>query len=180
MEEQIYQKLRRYRTQNSLTQQQVAEQLDVTRQAVTKWETGESLPSTANLLALAKLYNVPLSALTGEPPQELDEQEEQPQEQDEQEEQPPEKTFWTIEKEAFFVFLVGILFVIVYFSAHLFGANPSMTLFVCIQLPIFTVSTVIACVSDERIHTKSGFWDILLPLVFTLGVQILIGIICEV
>ena len=43
---------------NGLTQEQFAEQLQVSRQAVSKWENGVADPSTANLLALAKLYGV--------------------------------------------------------------------------------------------------------------------------
>ena len=43
---------------NGLTQEQFAEQLQVSRQAVSKWETGTADPSTSNLLALAKLFGV--------------------------------------------------------------------------------------------------------------------------
>ena len=39
-----------------MTQEFVAESMGVSRQAVSKWETGTSDPSTSNLLALAKLY----------------------------------------------------------------------------------------------------------------------------
>ena len=41
-----------------MTQEFVAESIGVSRQAVSKWETGAADPSTANLLALAKLYGV--------------------------------------------------------------------------------------------------------------------------
>lgn len=50
--------LKEYRIQNHMTQEFVAQQLNVSRQAVSKWETGASDPSTANLLALAKLYGI--------------------------------------------------------------------------------------------------------------------------
>lgn len=50
--------LKDYRMQCNMTQEFVAEALGVSRQAVSKWETGSSDPSTANLLALAKLYGV--------------------------------------------------------------------------------------------------------------------------
>ena len=50
--------LKDYRMQCNMTQEFVAETLGVSRQAVSKWETGSSDPSTANLLALAKLYGV--------------------------------------------------------------------------------------------------------------------------
>ena len=50
--------LKDHRMQCNMTQEFVAEALGVSRQAVSKWETGSSEPSTANLLALAKLYSV--------------------------------------------------------------------------------------------------------------------------
>ena len=50
--------LKEYRIKCNMTQEFVAETLGVSRQAVSKWETGTSDPSTANLLTLAKLYGV--------------------------------------------------------------------------------------------------------------------------
>lgn len=50
--------LKEYRIKCNMTQEFVAETIGVSRQAVSKWETGTSDPSTANLLALAKLYDV--------------------------------------------------------------------------------------------------------------------------
>lgn len=41
-----------------MTQEFVAETLGVSRQAVSKWESGASDPSTTNLMALAKLFGV--------------------------------------------------------------------------------------------------------------------------
>ena len=41
-----------------MTQENVAEALNVSRQAVSKWENGTSDPTTGNLLALARLYGV--------------------------------------------------------------------------------------------------------------------------
>ena len=51
--------IRDQRTRCGMTQEFVAEQLGVSRQAVSKWESGASDPSTSNLLALAKLFDVP-------------------------------------------------------------------------------------------------------------------------
>lgn len=50
--------LKKYRTDNKMTQEFVAESLGVSRQAVSKWEQGTSEPSTSNMIALAKLYGV--------------------------------------------------------------------------------------------------------------------------
>ena len=55
--------LKEHRTRCKMTQEFVAEHLNVSRQAVSKWENGTSDPSTSNLLALAKLFGVSISEL---------------------------------------------------------------------------------------------------------------------
>jgi len=52
------QTLKDCRTACNMTQEFVAQQMGVSRQAVSKWENGTSEPSTSNLIALAKLYGV--------------------------------------------------------------------------------------------------------------------------
>ena len=55
--------LRENRMRCKMTQEFVAEALGVSRQAVSKWENGNSDPSTSNLCELAKLYGVPIEEL---------------------------------------------------------------------------------------------------------------------
>lgn len=55
--------LRENRMRCKMTQEFVAETLGVSRQAVSKWENGNSDPSTSNLCELAKLYGVPVEEL---------------------------------------------------------------------------------------------------------------------
>lgn len=50
--------LKQHRVTCKMTQEFVAETIGVSRQAVSKWESGKSDPSTTNLLALAKLFGV--------------------------------------------------------------------------------------------------------------------------
>lgn len=50
--------LKEHRIRCKMTQEFVAERLGISRQAVSKWENGTTDPSTANLLALAKLFGV--------------------------------------------------------------------------------------------------------------------------
>lgn len=50
--------LKEYRVRCKMTQEFVAESLGISRQAVSKWETGTADPSTSNLLALAKLFGI--------------------------------------------------------------------------------------------------------------------------
>ena len=59
----LNEKLLSLRKKNKLTQAQVAETLDVSRQAISNWETGAVLPSTDNLIALSRLYQVPVDHL---------------------------------------------------------------------------------------------------------------------
>ena len=58
--------LKAHRTRCKMTQEFVAETIGVSRQAVSKWESGASDPSTSNLLALAKLYGVSAEELLRE------------------------------------------------------------------------------------------------------------------
>lgn len=48
---------------HKLSQEQVAERLGVSRQAVAKWETGETAPDIHNCVALAQLYDVSVDEL---------------------------------------------------------------------------------------------------------------------
>ena len=55
--------LKQCRTHCKMTQEFVAETVGVSRQAVSKWESGISDPSTSNLFALAKLYDISVEDL---------------------------------------------------------------------------------------------------------------------
>ena len=50
--------IKQHRIEKKMTQEFVAERIGVSRQAVSKWESGLSDPSTTNLIALAKLFDV--------------------------------------------------------------------------------------------------------------------------
>ena len=52
-----------------LSQSDVAEKLFVTRQAVSRWECGETMPNTATLAQISKLFNVSINTLLGSPRQ---------------------------------------------------------------------------------------------------------------
>ncbi|MFE0596201.1 helix-turn-helix domain-containing protein [Paenibacillus lactis] len=55
--------LKTMRKLHRLTQEEVAEKIGVSRQAVAKWENGETMPDIQNCLALAELYDVVLDDL---------------------------------------------------------------------------------------------------------------------
>lgn len=61
------QRISQYRKDLGLSQEELGERLDVSRQAVSKWETGAAVPDMENLLALSRLFGVSLSELTATP-----------------------------------------------------------------------------------------------------------------
>lgn len=62
-------KLKQLREGNHLTQEQMAQRLLVTRQAVSRWETGETQPNTETLKLLSKQFDVSINTLLGAPRQ---------------------------------------------------------------------------------------------------------------
>lgn len=61
--------LLQFRTKKGLSQEQLAEKVFVTRQAVSRWETGETTPNTETLKLLSNLYDVSINTLLGSPRQ---------------------------------------------------------------------------------------------------------------
>ena len=72
------------RKEHGLSQEELAFRLAVSRQAISKWERGESLPDTENLIALSRLYEITLDELiNGAPSEEPKKSEEAPEEESE-------------------------------------------------------------------------------------------------
>lgn len=59
--------LRELRTRQGLSQDELAEKVFVTRQAVSRWENGETVPNTETLKLLSRLYEVSINTLLGAP-----------------------------------------------------------------------------------------------------------------
>lgn len=57
------------RTKKGYSQEDLAEKVYVTRQAVSRWETGETIPNTETLKLLSKLFDVSINTLLGSPGQ---------------------------------------------------------------------------------------------------------------
>lgn len=59
--------LQMYRVKKGLTQEQLAQKVFVTRQAVSRWENGETSPNQETLKELSKIYDVSINTLLGSP-----------------------------------------------------------------------------------------------------------------
>jgi|AGTN01.1.fsa_nt_gi Predicted transcriptional regulators len=99
MDVKVAAKLYDLRRKKGMSQEELADALGVTRQAVSKWERAESSPDTDNLIALAKLYGVSLDELIGF--EEIKGDPERP-EKTEKEENPSSKTDKKTDKKVSF------------------------------------------------------------------------------
>lgn len=59
----FHEKLKQLRIQNEYSQEQLAELLNVSRQAITKWESGKGMPDISNIKMIATLFDVTLDSL---------------------------------------------------------------------------------------------------------------------
>ncbi len=120
----IGERIKKCRQEAGWSQEKVAQQLGVSRQSVTKWESGQSAPSTSNLFQLAKLFGTTVDFLTKEDPPE-----ESPKERViirtvvvekkiEEEKTPPPKWTNTLRWVAFASFLVGLFALLAWFMGY--------------------------------------------------------------
>lgn len=100
---QIGDKLRKAREEHQLTQSQVSEQLMVSRQTVSNWETGKSLPDILSVLRISEMYQISLDELLKGDKEMLENMEK------EAEQRKAEKTVLTV---AWISILVGIIVLI--------------------------------------------------------------------
>ena len=61
--------LKNLREKNNLTQEEMAQRVNITRQAISRWETGETQPDTQMLKVLSKEFDVSINTLLGSPRQ---------------------------------------------------------------------------------------------------------------
>ena len=59
-------KLQKLRKENKLSQEQLADMLDVTRQSVSKWESGMTYPEMDKLISMCKIFKCSLDDLTND------------------------------------------------------------------------------------------------------------------
>lgn len=104
----IANKLLQLRKEKGLSQEQLAAELGISRQAISKWERAEASPDTDNLIELAKLYGVSLDQLLLHEPNETTEQKQDETKQEETKQNKIKGKFKDMKNEYVHIGLDGI------------------------------------------------------------------------
>ena len=155
----IANKLVELRKKNGLSQEELADKLGLSRQAVSKWERAESSPDTDNLICLAKLYNVSLDDLlnTDETIEEIS-REVKEKEEEKNSGEKPKKVLTEEEKKRNKKYnliegiLSGSLFIvatIVYFAISFSHSEEFSRLWIVYFVPIIIIS-IVGCIKHIR------------------------------
>lgn len=54
----LQEKIRKQRKQNNMSQEQLAQMLNISRQSISKWESGDSIPDVQNIIRLSEIFDV--------------------------------------------------------------------------------------------------------------------------
>ena len=120
-------RLQELRKQKGLSQEELAERLGVSRQAVSKWECGEASPDTDNLIELSKIYCISLDVLVGKGPlpekvEVPEEKEDEDHDEDEEEEKKhPVYTMVNVVVSSISVLLIIVAYVLLGSLLNLWG-----------------------------------------------------------
>jgi transcriptional regulator with XRE-family HTH domain len=127
----IANRLQKLRKEKGYSQEQLAAELGISRQAVSKWERAESSPDTDNLICLAKLYNVSLDYLlsTEESIEEIKEQ--KPTEEDDEDDDEENSPFAAIA-----ILVIVITYILLGFLCDLWHPGWIMFVFYPVLLSI--------------------------------------------
>ena len=169
-------RIRHFRLKSKLTQQQLADLMDVTRQAVTRWESGTVEPSTENLITLAQIFDCSVDELVGNDYSSSNEKiiikevlvnEEK------------KAVFWSINKANIFLYIVSAIAFIIYLILK-FTTRYSMSVIIVWLFPIIIISTLISFISNiEEIKIKNRFLKLILPPMLIIIIFVLIGLLLE-
>lgn len=155
----IGQKIKNKRKELNLTQEYLAKELNISRQAVSKWEKGTSEPSMDNLVKLSGIFGVDINYFKKD-------------KEDEEEKSLVYKIFWD-----FLYAIIGLVFYLIYYFGIMEGAlnkNPKQMPFLI--LTIFLALSVIAfpqAIKDmgEKLEKIDylAFSKLVLPIIFIIS-----------
>ena len=155
------QKIKNKRKELNLTQEYLAEKLNISRQAVSKWEAGKSEPSMNNLLELSKIFGVDISYFN-----------------EEKKESKREKIFWSI-----LVGFLGIVFYFIYYYGIMEGffqkdptQMPYAILTTYLGISVLTFPQAYDEINDKKFENMSPLvaQKFIIPLIYLMAPLIVI------
>lgn len=167
-------RIRKFRLKSKLTQQQLADLMDVTRQAVTRWESGTVEPSTENLILLAQIFDCSVDELICN---DVSTNKVVVREVLVKEER--KLSFWSITKANIFLYIISAIALVAYLIIR-FTTKYSMTLVGVVFFPIIIVMTTISLLCNiEEVKEKNKLAKVLLPPFIIIISFILLGLLLE-
>lgn len=169
-------RIKQFRLKSKFTQQQLADLMDVTRQAVTRWESGTVEPSTENLIQLAYIFDCSVDELICNdlvtPKEKIIIKEVLVKEE-------KKISFWSINKVNIFLYIASAIAFVTYLLLR-FATKYSITVVAVVFFPIIIISTIISLICNiEEIKEKSNFKKFIFPPILIILMFILLGILME-
>lgn len=169
-------RIKQFRLKNKLTQQQLADLVDVTRQAVTRWESGTVEPSTENLISLAQIFGCSVDELICNdlvtPKEKIIIKEVLVKED-------KKASFWSINKANIFLYIISVIAFITYLVLR-FTTKYSITVVAVVLFPLIIISTIISLICNiDEIKDKVNFKKCILPPILIIVGFIFLGILLE-
>ncbi|QEH61935.1 helix-turn-helix transcriptional regulator [Spiroplasma chinense] len=157
---QLYDKIQLLRKENNLTQSELAEKLNVSRQAVQKWEAGTATPDVLKLPELAKIFNVTIDYL-------LDNDAEQKEENNEKNNSQEKVVFKTKTSSSDMIFFIPLATAIFTFLGMWFFIGGIIVGMLFIFIAFLPIAGVISFVL-MFLNLNSGTGSILIYLSMTI------------
>lgn len=169
-------RIKNFRLKSQLTQQQLADLMDVTRQAVTRWESGTVEPSTENLISLAQIFDCSVDELICN---DLVSSKDKIIIKEVLIKEEKKSAFWSIKKANIFLYIIGAIAFIIYLILT-FTTNYSITVVAIVLFPIIIISTLINIICNiDDIKDKINFKKLILPPILIIFGFVLLGILLE-
>lgn len=148
-------KIKSLRLAHNMTQEDLAQKLFVTRNAISKWEQHRGTPSIDNIKALSSLFEVSMDELLGSSIKQL-----------------------SLNTITGFVSIVSMIMVILYFVP--WQRDWSMSLFITIQLIIYVIYTIfLILLYPEQFKQKITRVHVIKVIAISLSIPMYIGLVLE-
>ncbi len=168
----ISEKLLILRKQHNLSQEELAEKLGVSRQAISRWEAGQSLPDTVNIIQLTKLYRVSADYLLND---EYDEENDIPVVK-KAEDRAAKKT------RAHMVYIFSLSLNVIAMLAGMIGyfiSRHTATVFICLAMSILSIAcfeaSIVKLADDEIKAFRKKYYDKTVWIVTIIPVSVIAG-----